>query len=156
MVDVEWSESYGKPCHPVLPGRPRALIAEDNFLISLDLEKILDDFGCRVAAHTTCVSDALKAVDRRKIDFALIDYRLADGTSEPLMHALTNCSIPFAFCTGQPRDDILSVSRRTPVIWKPFLPEDVFRAIEQLSLLNPANRVRSIDGLAKQSGSLLG
>jgi CheY-like chemotaxis protein len=134
MVDVEWSESYEKPRGPVLPGGPRVLIAEDNFLISLDLEKILEDFGCRVVAHTASVSDGLKAVDSSQIDFALIDYQLMDGTSEPLMHALTNRSIPFAFCTGQPRDDLLSVSRRAPVIWKPFLPEDVFQAIEQLPL----------------------
>jgi DNA-binding NarL/FixJ family response regulator len=134
MVDVQRSASFEKPSWVVLTGQPRVLIAEDNFLISLDLEKILSDFGCQVIAQAASVSDGLKAVDSRKMDFALIDYRLADGTSEALTRALTNRSIPFAYCTGQPRDDVIFVSQRVPVIWKPFLPDDVFRAIEQLPL----------------------
>lgn len=112
----------------------RVLIAEDSLLIALDLEKICQDFGCQSTVQTAFIAECLQIIRSYEIDFAFVDYRLADGTSEPVTDALKDRAIPFAFCTGQSKCDFAAVSQQAPVIWKPFLPEDVLRAFEQFNL----------------------
>jgi DNA-binding NtrC family response regulator len=129
-----WNNEPGKiAVNPSLGRiRPRVFIAEDSVLISLDLEKILRDYGCEIAGQAAYVANSLEMIGASEIDFALIDYRLGDGTSEPITEALKNKAIPYALCTGQSKNDFPTTSMDVPVIWKPFVPEDIHRVIDQL------------------------
>jgi DNA-binding NarL/FixJ family response regulator len=112
--------------------KPRVFIAEDSVLISLDLERILSDYGCEIAGQAAFIANSLEIISASQIDFALIDYRLGDGTSEPVTEALKNKAIPYALCTGQSKNDFPTTSLDVPVIWKPFVPEDIHRVIDHL------------------------
>jgi hypothetical protein len=111
---------------------PRAFIAEDSVLISLDLEKILIDYGYQIAGQAGSVANSLEIIGASEIDFAFINYRLGDGTSEPISEALISRAIPYAFCTGQSGRDFPKNLSEIPVIQKPFVPDDIRRTVKHL------------------------
>lgn len=111
---------------------PSVLVAEDSVLIALELEQILADCGCAVAGSYGDLGGALQALESRPFDFALIDHRLNDGTSERLAAALREKSIAFAFCTGQSKVDPSFDTGDAPVIWKPYAVEDVMKIVRRL------------------------
>jgi len=49
------------------------------------------------------VHDALKCMHKSHIDVAVLDYALADRTSDPLQSVLESCAIPFVVVTAYPR-----------------------------------------------------
>lgn len=103
--------------HP-LPGRT-ALVVDDEFLIGAMIEEILSSQGVTVflATHDAEASAYLRD---NHIDFALIDYKLHDSSTESLSARLAESGVPFAFCTGSMAEEM---QRRFPgimVIPKPF------------------------------------
>ena len=108
-----------------LAAPPRVLLAEDNALIALDLEELLQTYGCDVVGPSVTVQEALDVLRYQAIDIAVIDYLLEDGEAEPLACALDRKGIPYAICTGAGQDKIGSLYPNTPIIGKPFTPEDV-------------------------------
>ena len=95
-------------------------IAEDSILISLDLEAILCAMGCEVVGVGTNVAQALQFANPDKIDLAIIDYVLDDGTCERLIDALVAQSIPFVICSGFAPEEIEASYRGVPILRKPF------------------------------------
>jgi DNA-binding NarL/FixJ family response regulator len=113
-------------------GRPRVLIVEDNPLISMDLEDILGSFGCEIVGPLATVQEALLVIEKNRIDFAVVDYVLEDGNAAPLAKILIDKAIPFAICTGSAGDEISSVFPNTPILGKPYNPEDVSLVVNSL------------------------
>src|SRR5690606_13052905 len=104
---------------------PRVLIVEDNALIALDLESILTSHGCEIVGYSASVRDALAALSEDNIDVAVVDFLLNDGDAAPLVKALSSRRIPFAICTGAPKEVISSRYPHTPILGKPYNPDDV-------------------------------
>ena len=103
---------------PPQPGRT-ALVVDDEFLIGAMIEEILSSQGVTVflATHDAEASAFLRD---NHIDFALIDYKLHDSSTESLSARLAENGVPFAFCTGSMAEEM---QRRFPgimVIPKPF------------------------------------
>jgi len=111
---------------------PRVLIVEDNALIALDLEDILTTSGCEVIGPKVTVRDALALLDTVKIDAAVVDYLLDDGTADPLAQALNERGIPFTICTGAVRGDIGARYPHTPILNKPYTLDDVSLVVNSL------------------------
>ncbi|MFA5957590.1 hypothetical protein [Hyphomicrobium sp.] len=118
---------------------PRVLLIEDNALISMDLEEILKNFGCHVLGPRVRVQDALDAIESEDIDVAVVDYMLEDGDAEPIARKLNDKGIPFAFCTGTPQAHVGSLYPHTPILGKPFNPEDVSTVVNSLMASRLAN-----------------
>ena len=114
------------------PPRPRVFIAEDSILISLDLEAILCAMGCEVVGVGTNLAQALQFANPDKIDLAIIDYALEDGTCDRLIDALVAQSIPFVICTVFAPEEIEASYRGVPILRKPFEADEVSRVINQL------------------------
>lgn len=111
---------------------PRVLLAEDNTLVALDLEDILTGYGCRVIGPSMTVREALEALDREEIDIAVVDYLLEDGEAAPLARALNVKGIPFAICTGAGVAELCSLYPNTPILPKPYNPDDVSIVVNSL------------------------
>ena len=81
----------------------RILMVEDDPLICLDLEASLSDLGAIVMAAPD-VSAGLKIV-AASVDFAVLDFELGVGTSEPIARAAKARNIPFLFLSGYSEHD---------------------------------------------------
>jgi DNA-binding NtrC family response regulator len=111
---------------------PRVLLVEDNTLIALDLEEILKEYGCRVVGPSMTVREALEVLDREEVDIAVVDYLLEDGEAAPLARALDVKGIPFAICTGAGGAELCTRYPNTPILGKPYNPDDVSMVVNSL------------------------
>ena len=75
------------------------LIAEDEVLISLDIENTFKDAGARVRICST-VEDALAVAEHRDLAAAVVNHALHDGESSPLCKRLQQRGIPFVLFSG--------------------------------------------------------
>jgi hypothetical protein len=73
----------------------RVLIAEDELLVAMDHAAQLVQAGAKIVAMCPTVKGAVNCLREKPIDVAVVDFVLADGTSEPLQTALKQEHIPF-------------------------------------------------------------
>jgi CheY-like chemotaxis protein len=59
----------------------RVLIVEDEFIIAMHIEMMVADFGHEVCAVAVSAGDAVASAAAHRPDVALMDLRLADGSS---------------------------------------------------------------------------
>lgn len=108
------------------------LVVEDEFLISLDVQQMLDLAG---AASVTCVGNAgtaLVTLDRRSFDFAILDVKLGGAIESTLSlaAALEKRGTPFVFLTGiRVNDPQLARFPNAPVVAKPYEPAALMGAV---------------------------
>jgi DNA-binding NtrC family response regulator len=115
------------------PQGKRAFIAEDDLLISLELETLLESMGCVVAGACQDIASSLQVIGSSTFDFAIINIRLADGDSRPLIAALAERRIPYAICTGYRTSELTAeFGAETPILEKPFALGDVESVVGNL------------------------
>ena len=81
-----------------LEGR-RVLVAEDEFLLALELEAVLERQGCVVLGPVSTLDQALALLDGQPLDGAVLDVNLRGRCVAPLA-ALQEQSVPFVLVTG--------------------------------------------------------
>jgi hypothetical protein len=86
--------------HLLLEGK-RILIAEDEFLIAMDIEASISDAGAIVVGPAATFASALKIAQDELITAAILDVRLGRETTGPIAEVLSLRNIPFVFYTGQ-------------------------------------------------------
>lgn len=109
------------------------LIVEDNFIIGLDTEMILRDLGVISVRLAGNAAAALRAIDARLPDFALIDIDLGDSSGYDVAAALAKRAAPFAFTTGFA--ELLSVPPQlagATVIGKPYTTDTLRELLQRL------------------------
>jgi two-component sensor histidine kinase/two-component SAPR family response regulator len=88
-----------------LPGR-RVLIVEDEALVAMMLEEELESLGLSIVANCGSVSDAVKAIDSKTPDAAILDVNLGGELVYPVADCLLERGIPFVFLTGYGRESV--------------------------------------------------
>ncbi|HEY0121770.1 MAG TPA: hypothetical protein VGC14_08410, partial [Rhizobium sp.] len=78
------------------------------------------------------VQDAMIEIQAGTVDVAVLDFMLEDGTAAPLAKALDDKGIPFAMCTGAGEAQMSTLFPNTPILNKPYCPEDVSRVVNSL------------------------
>jgi DNA-binding NtrC family response regulator len=78
----------------------RILVVEDDYHVATSLEQTLVRLGCEVVGPTATADEACELVKHEVIDAAILDVRLAPGTSVPVATALRSRECPFVFVTG--------------------------------------------------------
>ena len=81
----------------------KVLVVEDEPLEALDYCDRLAEAGAEIVGPVGSASEAMDVVEREPVDVALLDYALADKTSEELQGVLETRHIPFVVLTGYPR-----------------------------------------------------
>jgi CheY-like chemotaxis protein len=105
------------------------LVVEDDPLIALDLEETILGFGVNTVRVAGSVVRALKMIDERAPDFALLDVGLVREKSFAIAERLDALGIPFAFVTGYGADVRLPAAfARKPRLPKPC-PADALAAV---------------------------
>lgn len=118
-------------------GSPLVLLVEDELLIAECIQSTLSDHGFEVLGPVATVDQARALIAARRPDLALIDYRLARGTTEPLLEDLESRSIPACVLTGCGKHQLPCTYDGYPVLEKPFHSTDLIAAITQLRDVDP-------------------
>lgn len=92
------------------------LIAEDQFLIALDVESMMRDAGADILGPYLTVPSALEAAAHERVSAAVLDFRLGQETTKDVAEILVARAIPFIFYTGQSLPEDLP---KAPVVAKP-------------------------------------
>jgi DNA-binding NtrC family response regulator len=115
-----------------LAGR-RILVAEDEGLIALELEKILEDFGCDVVGPLASVEEVLENARRGGLDGALLDVNLRGQRVFDILPALQQLGLRLIIMSGYNDDTLFPASfRAMPRIAKPFDEKELRRICEKI------------------------
>src|SRR5262245_5967537 len=85
--------------YPALRGK-RILVVEDDAVIAVDYHLQLRSVGAGPQAYEPTNEAALNYLSAHDIDAAIVDYRLRDGTCEPVLESLGNRGIPCVVVSG--------------------------------------------------------
>ncbi len=88
------------PAVPVGPMPNDVLLVEDNMIIALDTEDSIRKLGVTSVRTVGGVAEALRKIEERAPDFALLDVNLGAETSFEIAELLMKRNIRFAFATG--------------------------------------------------------
>jgi CheY-like chemotaxis protein len=110
----------------------RILLVEDEPLIAMDIAAQLEAAGCEVIGPAGTVAAAKHLIAASSCDAALVDANLAGHPVDEVAAALTQKGIPFAFATGYGQEGLPISFRGSPLLTKPFNPEQLLAAIEGL------------------------
>lgn len=76
------------------------LLLEDEFLIAMDAEEILKQFGVNDIRIAGTIADAEKAAEAGDFDVAILDVNINGEMSFPLAERLKGRGIPVVFASG--------------------------------------------------------
>lgn len=94
----------------------RVLLVEDEMLVCMDIEDMLEGFGCKVVGPAARVAQALAILEHEPVDLALLDVNLGQEKSYPIVDRLIEKGIPVLLSTGyaaldQPYDQCARVQK---------------------------------------------
>lgn len=111
----------------------RALVAEDDFHIALVIETALETAGIEIVATVSRVERAVEIARREKPDFAVVDIRLGESYSFPLIRQLRNMGTKVVLATGtEPNSEIAGEFSDIPVLRKPYTAEQLIKLIRSI------------------------
>ncbi|HEX4767251.1 MAG TPA: response regulator [Lichenihabitans sp.] len=111
----------------------RVFYLEDNPLIIFHVEQMIEDLGHVFVGSTDRFEGIERHVAAVRIDVALVDIDLADGSTGPQAAAwLQARGIPAIFVTGQERTAAQHRDVCTAVIAKPILRSELAERLESL------------------------
>lgn len=115
--------------------RNTVLIVEDELFVAVDVHMTFEDEGWVVAGSFPRREDALRFLNNRTVDFAILDVVVMDGDIFPVADRLLELGIPFVFHSGRADAGKLAVLYPgTPLLAKPCLPRDLIGHAEALTL----------------------
>nr|WP_240049001.1 response regulator [Parerythrobacter lutipelagi] len=80
--------------------KPRVLVAEDEFIVAMDLCDTIAEAGCEIEGPHADLSSAMLAVQKNRPDIAILDVNLRDGESFALAEKLMAENVPVIFHSG--------------------------------------------------------
>ena len=117
------------------------LVVEDETIVSLLVESMLMDLGCKDVWYASSVEAALAILAERTPDAAVLDVNLDGETAYPIARQLDVAEVPFVFATGYGASGISDEWAGRPVIQKPFQSDTL------ASALTSALGARSLTGV---------
>lgn len=94
------------------------LVAEDEALISFDIETVLGEAGANVVTAND-QRGGLLAAKRAELTAAILDIRLGSESADPICGCLEQLSVPFLFLTGDSGKGAQKWAP-APILSKPF------------------------------------
>jgi DNA-binding response OmpR family regulator len=111
----------------------RVLVLEDDYFISVELDRILTGAGAEVIGPCRSLAQARDLIETVCISCAVLDVRLDRETSLPAARQLNERGIPFVFVTGQLHtDQLLAEWQDAKIITKPFHHRTILVAVANM------------------------
>jgi two-component system, response regulator PdtaR len=82
------------------------LVVEDEYLVAIDHEATLLSLGCAVLGPAASIAEAMRLLDRRAPDVALLDVNLPDGLVTPVVERLATQGVPVVLATAYGVDQL--------------------------------------------------
>ena len=101
------------------------LVVEDEMLITMLLEDILDELGCRVVGSAVNLRQAQDLVDTTIADAAILDVNLGGDPVFPIAERLAERNIPIIFASGYGASGLPDRWQGYSTLPKPFTAEQV-------------------------------
>lgn len=115
----------------LLSGR-RTLVVEDEFLIALDIQRLLEDAGASEALVATTLAEANAILaDGSPIHLAVVDLRLGSEDAGPLVSDLKQRGIPILITSGLSPGD-MEVAGAVAILPKPYSDEEFTLTLKTL------------------------
>lgn len=115
---------------PALSGL-RILIAEDEFLLAVQLEDDLHAVGCTTLGPYSSVAHAAQACRDAQFDLALLDVNLHGEMIYPVADDLRARAVPFVLLSGYGGSNLPERYRGVPRVAKPYDPTMLLREIRR-------------------------
>jgi CheY-like chemotaxis protein len=110
----------------------RVLVVEDEALISMLIEDMLADIGCKCVDVAASVEGAMEVLTKAAPDFAMLDINLNGKRSFPIADILLSREIPFIFLSGYGSRGLAEAYAGAKVLQKPFQLGDLETALEDV------------------------
>jgi DNA-binding NtrC family response regulator len=107
------------------------LIVEDDPIIALGFEDTLLSLGVATVRVAANVASALRMIDARAPEFALLDVGLIGERSGAVAERLAALGIPFAFATGYGADRVPPAFADRPRLAKPCTTDVLLAALRR-------------------------
>ena len=115
-----------------LAGR-RLLVAEDESLIALELERMLEDFGCDLVGPLASVDEVLEYAQRESFDGAVLDVNLRGRQIFEILPDLRKLGMRLIIASGYDDSTLFPEPfRATPRLAKPFGERELRRICERV------------------------
>src|SRR5438105_539813 len=115
--------------------RKRILLLEDELLIAMQLELLIEDFGCAIVGPVASCPAALYLLKSEEIDAAILDLVVRDEHCDSVADELDANGIPWALSTACDVSVLDPRYRSVPLVAKPFMESEVRLILQEL--LNP-------------------
>jgi CheY-like chemotaxis protein len=109
----------------------RVLIAVDDAVTALDLQRLLHEAGYRVVGPATTVVDIQRRLARGDIDCVILDLEVDRRAPLPIADLLTFADVPFIYLSTSPMGFPPSRHRDRPVVRRPFTRLDLLTTLEK-------------------------
>jgi CheY-like chemotaxis protein len=96
------------------------LLVEDEVLIRMMIAEMLEELGCRVAAETGNVEQAIVLAQQASFDAALLDINLGGVLVTPVAEIVCARRRPLIFASGYGMAGVPEGFDGCPVLQKPF------------------------------------
>lgn len=141
-------------------GKLRALIVEDDVLISMDIDDILREHDIDVIGIARSASQALDMLHSRAPDIALLDITIqgSDNGIDIARVIRKDYNIPFIFLTSHADKVTLDEAKKTlpyGYIVKPFQPKDIYSTIEMAIYRHAQENQSELYSLDELNASLM-
>ena len=104
------------------------LLVEDEPIVSMLVEDMLTGLGAQVVGPAAQVGEALELARTARIDIAVLDVKLGSDSSAMVAEELRRRGTPYVLATGF--DSLQDThGRNVPLLQKPYLQEDLERAL---------------------------
>jgi DNA-binding NtrC family response regulator len=111
----------------------RILLAEDEGLIALELERMLENFGYDVVGPLASVDQVLESAQRGGLDGAVLDVNLRGHRIFDILPALEKLGLRLIITSGYADDTLFPAPfRAMPRIAKPFEERELRRICEKV------------------------
>jgi CheY-like chemotaxis protein len=114
----------------------RALVVEDEAMVTMMLGDMLNEMGCTVAGTAAKLEEALAMARSLAMDFAILDLNLDGQLTYPVADALAERGVPVIFSTGYSANALPKRYGAIPSLRKPFQTRELERAV--VRALQPA------------------
>lgn len=118
------------------------MVVEDEYLIALNLEMALEEYGARVVGPFPRVPEALDHLaSQGPPDIAVLDINVAGTPVFPVAERLADENVPFVFATGYDKWTIPPAFGDVPRLSKPTDPAQLVKSLMRAARLNETGRV---------------